>query len=69
MIQLINKEEYQQTTTVGSSATVIKEIAAYSDAIILDLNGAQDPIAIKDLVSITDHGYHSTGSLGSPQAN
>lgn len=69
MIQPINKEEYQQTTTPGSSATDLKEIAAYSDAIIIDLNGAQDPLAIKDLVSIADHGYHSTGSLASPQAN
>jgi hypothetical protein len=48
MIQPINKGEYQQTTTTGSSATVIKEIAAYSDAIMLDLNRAHDPIAIKD---------------------
>lgn len=69
MIQPINKEEYQQTTTTGSSASAIKEVAAYSDAIFIDLKGAKDPLAIKDLVSITDHGYHSTGSLTSPQAN
>ena len=69
MIQPINKEEDQQTTTTGSSATAIKEIAAYSDAILIDLKGVQDPLAIKGLVSIADHGYHSTGSLTSPQAN
>jgi hypothetical protein len=58
MIKPINKEEDKQTTTSGSSATTIKERDACSQAVILDLKGAQDPLAIKDEVSITDHAYH-----------
>lgn len=69
MIQLINKEDVQQTTTSGSSATPALEAAACSEAITLDLQEVKDTFSIKDLVSIADHECHSTGSFASPHAN
>lgn len=70
MINLVNRDELQQTIGSGSSAaTTIQENAMGCDVMILDLNGGKDALAIKDDVSIPDHGGRSSGSLTSPNAN